>query len=41
MSGLYIEDSLGVNFGAFGGVFITAALALFAYYGIEQVEVLA
>ena len=41
MSGLYIQDSLGVNFGAFGGVFITAALALFAYYGIEQVEVLA
>lgn len=31
MSGLYIQESLGVNFGAFGGYFITAALALFAY----------
>ena len=31
MSGLYIQDSLGVNFGAFGGYFITAALVLFAY----------
>lgn len=31
MSGLYIQDSLGVNFGVFGGYFITAALALFAY----------
>lgn len=31
MSGLYIQDSLGVHFGAFGGYFITAALALFAY----------
>ncbi|HIU25217.1 MAG TPA: alanine:cation symporter family protein [Candidatus Copromorpha excrementigallinarum] len=31
MSGMFIQDSLGVNFGAFGGYFITAALALFAY----------
>lgn len=31
LSGAYIQDSLGVNFGAFGGIFITAALALFAY----------
>lgn len=31
MSGLYIQDCLGVSFGAFGGYFITAALALFAY----------
>lgn len=31
MSGMYIQDSLGVNFGDFGGYFITAALALFAY----------
>ena len=31
MSGMYIQDSLGVNFGAFGGYFITAALVLFAY----------
>ena len=31
LSAAYIQDSLGVNFGAFGGYFITAALALFAY----------
>ena len=31
LSGAYIQDSLSVNFGAFGGIFITAALALFAY----------
>ena len=31
LSGAFIQDSLGVNFGAFGGIFITAALALFAY----------
>lgn len=31
LSGAYIQDSLGVDFGAFGGIFITAALALFAY----------
>ena len=31
LSAAYIQDSLGVNFGAFGGHFITAALALFAY----------
>ena len=31
LSGAYIQDSLGVNFGVFGGIFITAALALFAY----------
>ena len=29
LSAAYIQDSLGVNFGAFGGYFITAALALF------------
>ncbi len=31
LSAAYIQDSLGVNFGAFGGYFITAALVLFAY----------
>lgn len=31
MNGAYIQDALGANFGAFGGIFITAALAIFAY----------
>lgn len=31
MNGAYIQDSLNANFGAFGGYFITAALAIFAY----------
>ena len=31
MNGAYIQASLDSNFGAFGGYFITAALALFAY----------
>ncbi len=31
MNAAYIQDSLTVNFGAFGSLFITAALALFAY----------
>jgi len=31
MNAAYIQDSLVMNFGAFGSLFITAALALFAY----------
>lgn len=31
MNGAYIQASLDSNFGAFGGYFITAALAIFAY----------
>ena len=31
MNGAYIQDSLGANFGAFGGYFITAAMAIFAF----------
>lgn len=31
MNGAYIQASLDANFGAFGGYFITAALALFAF----------
>lgn len=31
MNGAYIQDSLGANFGDFGGYFITIALVLFAY----------
>lgn len=31
MNGAYIQASLDANFGAFGGYFITAALAIFAY----------
>lgn len=31
MNGAYIQASLNINFGAFGGYFITAALAIFAF----------
>lgn len=31
MNGAFIQDSLNANFGAFGGYFITAALAIFAF----------